>query len=227
MRSFLRLLIVLAVPIVLTMMMVRLLTLPWYPAWQYGRPGFPPDPLGMPREERLRLAQASIRFLNIPWSTDMLAELHFDDGTPAYQERELEHMDDVKAVYNGLTLLALVMGAAALIAVWALLHQPGAVNGSCRAIWTSLTQGAIMTLGLIVSLGVWMLISFDLFFTVFHQLFFEPGTWLFSYSDTLIRLFPLPLWQDAGLIIAGGVSALSLLLIALGVWRGQRCGAGS
>jgi integral membrane protein (TIGR01906 family) len=222
MRSFLRLLIVLAVPIVLTMTMVRLLTLPWYPAWQYGRPGFPPDPLGMPRAERVRLAQASIRYLNIPWHTDLLAELQFDDGTPAYEGRELEHMDDVKTVYNGLTFLALVMAAAALIAAWAL--RPGADVGGCRAVWTSLAQGATMTLALLVALGLWMLLAFDMFFDLFHGLFFEPGTWLFSYSDTLIRLFPLPFWQDAGLIVAGGVSLASLILIALATWRGRRCG---
>jgi integral membrane protein (TIGR01906 family) len=225
MRSFLRLIIVLAVPIVLTMMMVRLLTLPWYPAWQYGRPGFPADPLGMPRDERLRLAQASIRFLNIPWQTAMLQDLRFDDGTPAYEEQELEHMDDVKDVYNALTFLAVVMGVAAMVAVVFLRRGRGEKGTGCGALWTSLGQGATMTLGLLLALGVWMLMDFDGFFTFFHSLFFEPGTWLFSYSDTLIRLFPLPFWQDAGFIVAGGVSVLSLFLVAVSVWQGQRCEA--
>jgi integral membrane protein (TIGR01906 family) len=223
MRTLLRLLIVVAVPIVLTMMMVRLLTLPWYPAWQYGRPGFPADPLGMPRAERLRLAQASIRFLNIPWQTAMLEDLRFDDGTPAYERRELEHMDDVKIVYNGLTFLALVLGVAALVAAQLLWRGRGEEGSGCRAFWTSLSQGAIMTLGLLLALGIWMLLAFDSFFTFFHSLFFEPGTWTFPYTDTLIRLFPLPFWQDAGFIVAGGVSVLSLFLIPLTVWRRQRC----
>ena len=179
----------------------------------------------MPRDERLRLAQASIRFLNIPWQTAMLQDLRFDDGTPAYEGPELEHMDDVKVVYNALTLLALVLGGAAMVSAKLLGRARGEKGAGCRDLWTSLAQGATMTLGLLLALGVWMLLDFDGFFTFFHSLFFEPGTWLFSYSDTLIRLFPLRFWQDAGFIVAGGVSVLSLILIALSVWRGRRCEA--
>lgn len=220
MRVLLRLLIILAVPIVLTMTMVRLLTLPWYPAWEYSRSNFPEDPFGMPTAERLRLAQATIRFLNIPGPTPILEDLTFSDGTPAYVERELDHMDDVKTVYNGLTLLALVLLVAAVGAGRALARRGGA--GSCP-LWAALTQGGIVTLVLLLGLGAWMLVGFNAFFTLFHGLFFEPGTWIFYDSDTLIRLFPLQFWQDAGLIIAGGVSLIALLLVVVGSGQQRRC----
>ena len=29
-----------------------------------------------------------------------------------------------------------------------------------------------------------------------YSFFFQPGTWMFNYSDTLIRLFPERFWQD-------------------------------
>lgn len=222
MRFFLRLVVILAVPIVLTMAMVRLLTLPWYPSWQYGRAGFPDDPFALPHQERLRLAQASIRFLNIPWRTDVLTELAFDDGSPAYVERELEHMDDVKSVYNVLTGVAFVTMIAAIFAGWGLTHGWAGETAGARAIWQSLVQGAWATVMLLLGLGVWMLVGFDAFFTFFHGLFFQPGTWVFAYSDTLIRLFPLPFWQDAGLVIAGGVTVGALLIIVVGVWRLRR-----
>ncbi|MGC9522145.1 MAG: TIGR01906 family membrane protein [Anaerolineae bacterium] len=220
MRGFLQFLITLAVPIVLTMTAVRLLTLPWYPTWQYSREGFPEDPLGLSREERLRLARGTIGFLNVPWRVDTLERLALPDGSPAYGPRELEHMDDVKAVYNALTLLALLLAVAAVIAVWGLIRR----QARC-AIWGALAQGGALTLAVLLGLGLWMLVGFNAFFTFFHGLFFESGTWVFSYSDTLIRLFPLPFWQDAGLLIAAGVSAVSLLLLVVGTWQHRLCWA--
>lgn len=217
-KPFLRVLIVLAVPVVLTMTMVRLLTLPWYPAWEYRRPGFPADPLGMSESERLRLAAATVRFLNVPWQTDSLKDLQLPDGTPAYNGRELGHMDDVKCVYNALTLTALVVLVGAILSGWRL-RQAGK---RCEA-FASLQQGGVLTLLALISLAVWMLVAFSQFFTFFHSLFFQPGTWVFSYSDTLIRLFPLQFWEDAGLLIAGGVSLSSLLLTLLGGWLRRRC----
>jgi len=52
------------------------------------------------------------------------------------------------------------------------------------------------------------------FFVGFHALFFEGDSWLFLYSDTLIRLFPLRFWQDAflaaAIIALGGGIGLGL-----------------
>ena len=52
------------------------------------------------------------------------------------------------------------------------------------------------------------------FFAGFHSLFFEGDSWLFYFSDTLIRLFPIRFWQDAFLwaavIALGGGVALGL-----------------
>ena len=55
---------------------------------------------------------------------------------------------------------------------------------------------------------VFSLLAFRAFFTAFHRVFFEGDTWLFHYSDTLIRLFPERFWQDAFLWL-GGLSLLA------------------
>ena len=51
------------------------------------------------------------------------------------------------------------------------------------------------------------LISFQALFTNFHLLFFEGDSWLFFYSDTLIRLFPVQFWQD--IFLAFGILTLA------------------
>ncbi|MBI1854868.1 MAG: DUF1461 domain-containing protein [Chloroflexi bacterium] len=47
---------------------------------------------------------------------------------------------------------------------------------------------------------------------------FEPGSWLFAYSDTLIRLFPLQFWMDATFMITV-FSLIGGLLAAFIGWR--------
>ena len=72
--------------------------------------------------------------------------------------------------------------------------------------------GLIVVIGIAVNPNV-----FWNFFAGFHSLFFEGDSWLFLYSDTLIRLFPLRFWQDA---------FLSAALIALGGGLGLAFGLG-
>ncbi len=211
MRVVLRLLIVIAVPLVLVMGTVRLLTLPWYPAWEYSKPDFPEDPLAMAPVERLRLARACIAFLNRPRGAANLAELRFADGTPAFNAREIGHMDDVKRVYDRLTTTAALACIIAAIAIWWLVRK-----GHTATVWGALSDGGLITLCLLLGLGVWMAVGFEGFFTAFHGVFFADGSWLFDYSDTLIRLFPLQFWSDAGMLIAVAVACMAFGLALLG-----------
>ncbi len=205
-----RLLITLAIPLVLTMSVVRLVTRPWFPALEYRRPDFPADPLGMPTDERLRLARAAVRYLAWPRSAADLAALTLPDGRPAFNSRELRHMADVKRVYDALTDAALLALLLALIAARHLART------APRALCTALALGGLLTLILLSSLGLWMLLGFDAFFVAFHRLFFEGNSWLFPATDTLIRLFPLPFWMHAGMLVAAIVVGLALILILLG-----------
>ena len=63
-------------------------------------------------------------------------------------------------------------------------------------------------------IGLFGAIAFRQLFTLFHALFFEGDSWLFLYSDTLIRQFPMQFWQDAflwaGVIAIGGALWLAL-----------------
>jgi uncharacterized membrane protein len=53
-------------------------------------------------------------------------------------------------------------------------------------------------------------------------MFFEGDTWLFLYSDTLIRLFPERFWLTAFIGIGAGTLLLAGLLLGLSAWRLRR-----
>ncbi len=217
MRPLLRLLIVIAVPVILIVGAVRILTGPWFPAWEYRRSAFPDDPYGLEREERLRLAKASIAFLNLPRDLDRLRVLRLPNGERAYDERELSHMDDVKRVYDRITWGALVALVVALACGWVLYRQAGGA-----AMWGALSDGGLVTLMLLFTLGLWMLLSWEDFFTALHRVFFEGESWVFAYSDTLIRLFPMRFWQDAGIYVTTLVAGSAFLLALVGRMMSRR-----
>jgi integral membrane protein (TIGR01906 family) len=211
MKIVMRWLIILAVPVVLVVGAVRLLSWPWFPTWEYRRPNFPDDEYGLSLAEREDLARRSVMFLNLPHDIERLEGLRLPDGSPAFTDRELEHMSDVKRVYDSITAVGLLALIVAISAGWALNRR-----GEVGSLWGGLSDGALLTLVGLGALGVLMLLSWNTFFTGLHQIFFESGTWRFQYSDTLIRLFPMRFWRDAGLIVVGIVSGTAFLIALIG-----------
>jgi hypothetical protein len=113
MRTLLSWLLSLAVVPAIVLAVLRLMLTPLYVQAAYRMPGFPPDPFGFSRAERLHWAELDRQYLLNDADITFLAELRFADGSPVYNERELRHMADVKRVVQG----ALRVGYAA----WALL----------------------------------------------------------------------------------------------------------
>ena len=88
------------------------------------------------------------------------------------------------------------------------------------ALAAAIKWGGSLTAGLVAVVGLLAIIAWRFWFVAFHQIFFAPGTWMFEYSDTLIRLFPEKFWFDAALTISG-LSLFGGLLLALIGWRRQ------
>lgn len=187
----------LAIALLLTLMSVRVVMTPLFLQLEYHRPGFPDDRYGFTLDDRLRLAPYAVNYLLNGEGIDYLGDLTFPDGSPLYTDRELMHMEDVKAVTQISYLVMVIVGGFTLaLAVW-LSRTPERY----AVLRQGLFNGAALTLGLIVMIVAGAVIAWDVFFTSFHQMFFADGTWVFLYSDTLIRLFPEQFWFDAALVI--------------------------
>ena len=214
--TFLSWLVTILVPLVLIGLAIRVLLSPVFYRLEYSMPYFPPDEYGFTKEDRLKWAPYAVNYLVNDAGTAYLGDLTFEDGSPLYTERELRHMDDVKQITQGALRvwylsLVLILG----LGVWAWF------GGWWGDYLLGLNRGGWLIVGLAVSIGLIAVIGiavnpnvFNSFFVAFHSLFFEGDSWLFLYSDTLIRLFPLRFWQDAFLwaaaIALGGGIALAL-----------------
>lgn len=201
-------LVSLATPLVLIGLALRILLTPLYYTIEYNMPYFPADEYGFTKEDRLKWAKPSVEYLVNSADISYLGDLKFDNGTPIYGEAELSHMHDVKNVVQG-ALKAWYLSIVVLILLAILAQRSGwmplYLTGLRRGGWWMI--GLAATLGFIAGAGI--LLNPDIFwnfFAWFHSLFFEGDSWLFYYSDTLIRLFPIRFWQDA--VIAMAVIAL-------------------
>jgi integral membrane protein (TIGR01906 family) len=205
--NFLSWLVTLVVIVVVVLSGVRLLLTPLFVNVEYNMPGFPADYYGFTKSDRLYWSKIALNYLLNNAGISYLGDLRFDNGDPVYNERELQHMVDVKRVVQ------------ATLAVWyaALAFLLGIGVWAWRGGWwniyrNGLARGGWFTVSLLVLIIFFVLFSFNTFFVTFHSVFFQPGTWQFEFSDTLIRLFPERFWQDAFIMIGGIAIILGLAL---------------
>jgi integral membrane protein (TIGR01906 family) len=209
-------LVTLLLPIALVMAAVRLLITPTFLIFEYNTPGFPADPYGFTKADRLHWSKIAVEYLLNDADISFLADLRFPEGQQAppescqymtdctrlYNDRELKHMEDVKAVvkvalnvwYASLGLLLLLWFIAGQ-AHWGQAYRQG------------LQRGGWLTVFLLLGIILFVLLSFNVLFVAFHNIFFQAGTWQFLFSDTLIRLFPERFWRDTFIaigILSGG-----------------------
>ena len=204
MKTILSYLTSLLVPLVLIGTALRILLTPIFFNIEYRMPYFPADDFGFTQQDRLKWAPYAVEYLVNTADISYLGDLKFEDGNSLYNDRELSHMADVKNVVRGaLNIWFISLAILVLLAMLAWrgdwIHEY--INGLRRGgMWMI---GFAVALGLIAGVGIAANPNvFWQFFTFFHTLFFEGDSWLFYYSDTLIRLFPIRFWQDAFLAAA-------------------------
>jgi len=183
--------VTLLIPVILVLTAVRLLMTPAFLQLEYSTPNFPEDFYGFTKSDRLQWSKIAVEYLLNNEGIEFLGNLQFPDGSPLYNERELRHMVDVKNTVQGaLTVWYVSLAVLFGLGIWAWIGRwwPIFRGGAAR--------GGLLTAGLVGLLIAFVLVSFGVLFVAFHNIFFASGTWLFEYSDTLIRLFPERFWRD-------------------------------
>lgn len=204
-------LVALLTPVIIVLAVVRLLINPALLSFEYNTPGFPDDSYGFTREDRLHWGHYAVTYLVNDAGIEYLGDLRFDDGTPVFNERELGHMLDVKmVVQSAISVLWVAAVAMFLLGLWAWR------GGWMDAFKAALVRGGWLTIFLFAGVILFVVLSFGVIFVAFHEAFFDPGTWTFYYSDTLIRMYPERFWRDM-LFYVGGLSILAALGLILGL----------
>jgi integral membrane protein (TIGR01906 family) len=214
-KKLLIVVIALTIPFLLVVANIRLVANPWFIQFEYNRPGFPADAYGFTLEQRTPLALAGL-YSVVPEGAGMieLEQAKLPNGEPAFIAREIKHMLDVRVLMAKVFPLALIVGS--VLIVLAIVFRKNQTY--CDTVPRGLRAGSILTLSLLAGLITYILINFDAFFLQFHQLFFEGDSFAFRYDDTLIRLYPEQLWNDASILIGVLIGGMAMALLAISVW---------
>ncbi|MBI2757788.1 MAG: TIGR01906 family membrane protein [Chloroflexi bacterium] len=211
-NRILKTLLALLVPLIVMIGSAQLLATDTYLAFEYGKASFPLDTFGYTKQQRFNLASANTSYVRDNLPSEALSSQMLD-GKPVYSQREVTHMADVQSAYQSVVrvwqvafILLLVLG----FILWR--------NGKRAALASGIQWGGLLTIALIGFIALLALFAWQVWFDNFHLFFFEPGSWLFAYSDTLIRLFPLQFWMDATFMITV-FSLIGGLLAAFIGWR--------
>lgn len=187
-----------------------------YPAWEYQR--IPPDTYGWTPETRLALAQATLDYMQRPEPAEeviyILEDLRLpeDETQPLYNEREIEHMLDVKRLTDGIRRLWWITTVIVVGGLIFLLAREQTRLVGYQAIY----GGGITTVIILAGIALFIGVGWSFFFVFFHELLFPPGTWTFYYTDSLIRLFPERFWFDIGVILSLTPLVLGIITAAVG-----------
>lgn len=204
--SFIQAVLILVVPVVLFFTPLYVLVTPGFVHQEYALPSFPPADI-YTAAERVRLSDPILLYLRGRVTREELAAVRTEAGNIALRDDEVRHLVDVKTVMDSMFLAHRIALALALVCgglLW--------LAGRHKAIRLGLRQGiaiAGVLIGLILASSF---INFDVFFTRFHEVLFSGGNWTFYAEDTLIQLYPEPLWIHAawkyGALVLAGVALI-------------------
>ncbi len=156
-----------------------------------------------------------IRYFNS--NEDYISLTVIKDGQPftLFNEREVQHLKDVKALFQLVYKVLIGTGVYALVFLGISLFW---WRDKRRLGWGLLGGGAL-TLVLMAAVGIMVALDFDRFFLQFHLFSFANDFWqLNPATDYLIMLFPQGFWFDATLFCAGGTALLAIILGGVGLW---------
>lgn len=149
--------------------------------------------------------------------SDLILGGRFDvqvNGQTVLEPREQAHMSDVRTVFRGLWILAIISIGVLIVA---------SRRHDRARMWRSVRNGARGLAVAVVALGVVGLVSFDQLFETFHEIFFPPGSFLFDpRTDKLVQLFPFDFWQETALVVGAVIIVVSIVVAFVAGRRAER-----
>jgi len=163
--------------------------------------------------DKLRITPEELNRVNGAIVRDIFTDGPFDvtwsTGEVVLEGDEVSHMHDVSRLVR---ILVVVDAVALGFAAWGgrlLRRDP-------KRLGQMLILGSGGMGALVLGLGLFAAVAWSTAFTLFHQVFFPPGTWSFPPDSTLIQLYPPEFWFEAAMTAAVVVLATAALLSAAG-----------
>jgi integral membrane protein (TIGR01906 family) len=169
---------------------------------------------GLDEPQLERIADALVAYFQAPPGQIQMQVTVRGQSRPLFNEREVEHMQDVQALIQFFLRMGLVAGVAVVVRLaLAVVLDRSPVPLGRELLWST-----ALIVGLVVLVAVLSLIDFDSLWIRFHQIAFRNDLWqLDPARDYLIMLFPEPFWYTATFRMALLLSVQTAIVGLLGL----------
>jgi integral membrane protein (TIGR01906 family) len=209
--------ITLAVPAVLAINGIRAVTNDGYVHLLYAHGGVPDDRYGFTADERTRLAIVGLHSI-LPSTEGGFGQLEaakLPGGAPAFNAREVAHMQDVRTLLGRAYRFQVVV----VVAIAGLAVLLGFRRPTRTLVPLALVRGAMLTLLIAVGIAVLSIVSWGSFSTPFHSVLFGGDSWRFAETDTLRRLYPDRFWLDTAIVVGTlAIFQAAVLFVVARAW---------
>lgn len=173
------------------------------------------DATGLPDAELVRASQEMVAYFSSrrePLAIDVkVGGLE----RPLFNQREIDHMRDVKQLFILARGAQLAAGMICLVVMGLLLVAAGMLGR--WAVASGLVWGGGITLGLLTAAVAGVLLDFNSLFVRFHLLSFSNDLWqLDPRTDYLVIMFPLGFWMEATLLVVALTALGAVAFYGLG-----------
>ncbi len=141
-----------------------------------------------------------------------------NDLPPDFNEREKQHLLDVKKIADISTVLLYILLALFVILLAASAFMLKISHYIMRFIGKVLLFGGLLAVILASALLFFINSDFASSFESFHSMLFQKGTYTFEPArETIVRLYPEQLFMDLGISISKWAAIISASIILLGL----------
>ena len=137
------------------------------------------------------IAQALSRYFAGQADTPQVQILKNDAPAAAFNEKELQHLSDVRTLFQALRTAGLILAGAAAALLGGACAAGLGKGFSARTLARTVLLGWAGTLALIAALLLWSALDFNSLFVLLHRLLFSNELWLMDpQTDLIILLMP-------------------------------------
>ena len=170
---------------------------------------------GLAPAELEKVARGLISYWNSGDETFNITVIKEGQPFTLFNEREVNHLKDVKAIFQ--LVYKLLMGTG----IYALIYTGIALFWwrDKRRLGLGLLWGSGLSIALMVALGLAAIFDFHWLFWQFHLASFTNDLWLLDPTrDYLAMLFPEGFWFDAAIFCSAFKIVMALILGGVGWW---------
>ncbi len=174
---------------------------------------------GIEKPDLMKVHQHLIDYYNSKVDSAQVMVVREGEEIAIFNERELVHLKDVKALIQFDYLIQMLALVFIIICIAVLLLRSGY---GWRKLIKAVFWGSVATVGIMVILTLGAVFGFDQLFLLFHLVSFSNEYWILDPAkDFLIMLFPTPFFYDVAIFGFSAVIVQSLILggISFGILK--------